>query len=316
MSQIVPETGLEPGTCSETTALDSPIPAEVERVDWAGSIGFIAIHVACLLAFFVGFSWTALIACLAFYVIRMFAITAGYHRYFSHRSFKTSRAFQFVLAWLGCSAAQKGPLWWAAHHRHHHRHSDTDEDLHSPGMRGIWWAHAGWILCKKYAGTNLHEVRDLLRFRELQFLNRWHIIPPVVLAVVVFAFGAGLNAAFPQLGTSGAQMLVWGFFISTTLLYHGTFTINSLAHVLGKRRYETTDSSRNSALLAVITLGEGWHNNHHHYPGSERQGFFWWEIDVSHYLLRMLSWVGLVSDLRSPPATVLAAGREADRARR
>lgn len=259
------------------------------------------VHLACLGVFAVGWSWTAVAVCVFFYVIRMFAITGGYHRYFSHRSYKTSRFFQFVLGWLGASAGQMGPLWWAAHHRHHHRHSDTEEDIHSPGLRGLWWAHVGWIMCKKYKATNVAAVKDLAKFPELMFLDKYHQLPGVVLAASMYFLGWGLEVWAPSLGVTAGQMIIWGFFISTVLLYHGTFTINSLAHIIGRRRFATSDDSRNSLFLALITLGEGWHNNHHRYPHSEKQGFYWWEIDISHYTLKALSWFGIVWDLKRPP---------------
>ena len=267
-----------------------------ERVNWVSAVPFLLMHVACLAAFWTGTSWRAAGLCLALYVIRMFAITGGYHRYFSHRSYRTSRAFQFVLAWVGSAALQKGPLWWAAHHRHHHRHSDRDPDLHSPGLRGFWWAHVGWILCDRYKATDLAAIKDFAAFPELRWLNRYHVLPGVLLAVGCFV-------------AMGWQGLVWGFFISTVLLYHGTFVINSLCHIMGSVRYETHDDSRNSLLLAIITLGEGWHNNHHYFAASTRMGFVWWEIDVTYYMLKLLSVVGLVWDLRTAPARVLEAGR-------
>jgi stearoyl-CoA desaturase (delta-9 desaturase) len=199
-----------------------------------------------------------------------------------------------VLAWIGCSAVQKGPLWWAGHHRHHHKHSDEDPDVHSPVLRGFWWSHVGWFLCTRYDDTDYNAIKDFTRYRELRWLNDYHVIPGVLLAVGCTAF-------------MGWQGLVWGFLISTVLLYHGTFVINSLCHMIGTVRYATGDESRNSLLLALITLGEGWHNNHHHYQSSTRQGFFWWEIDISYYILTVLSWLGLVWDLRTPPQTVVSA---------
>jgi stearoyl-CoA desaturase (delta-9 desaturase) len=238
----------------------------------------------------------------------MFAITGGYHRYFSHRSYKTSRWFQFLLAFLGATSAQKGPLWWASHHRHHHRHSDTEEDVHSPGINGVWYAHVGWILSNKYVDTKGELVKDFLKFPELRWLDSYHVVAPVLLAVGVFFFGVWLETL--GFNTSGFQMLVWGFFISTVLLYHGTFVINSFTHLIGKRRFKTGDDSRNNLWLALITLGEGWHNNHHRYPGSERQGMFWWEIDISHYILRILSWCGLVWDIRTHPERIYEEARK------
>jgi stearoyl-CoA desaturase (delta-9 desaturase) len=208
------------------------------------------------------------------------------------------RVAQFVMAFGGTMAAQKGPLWWAAHHRDHHRFADTDQDVHSP-KRGFWWSHVGWILCNRFSDTKFERIQDFARYPELVFINRQNWIGPWALAIVCFLIG----------GWSG---LVLGFLVSTVLLWHSTFFINSLAHVFGRRRYETEDTSRNSALLAVLTVGEGWHNNHHHYPTSCRNGFFWWEWDPTFYLLTALSWVGIVRDVRKPPARVLAATERGD----
>jgi len=272
----------------------TPSVAEERRIDWMRSLPFIGVHLVCLAAFFTGASWKAVGLCLALYVIRMFGITAGYHRYFAHRSYRTSRLFQFVMAWLGCSAVQKGPLWWASHHRHHHQHSDQEMDVHSPEREGFWWSHVGWILSSKYEATDFSAIKDFTKYPELRWLNRFHVIPGGVLAVACFLL-------------MGWQGLVWGFLISTVLLYHGNFVINPLCHMFGRVRYKTTDTSRNSLLLALITLGEGWHNNHHHYATSTNMGFFWWEIDVSYYTLKVLSFFGLVWDIKKPPQRVLEA---------
>ena len=257
------------------------------RVQWSKTVPFAILHLGCLGVFWVGWSRSALVFCLLNYLLRMFAITAGYHRYFSHRSFKTSRPFQFALAWIGATAAQLGPLWWAAHHRDHHRHSDTEKDAHPPGLRGFLWSHMGWVFCPRYALTHYERVKDLARFPELLFVEKNWLLPPALLALTTFVVG-------------GAQALVWGFIISTVLLYHATFSINSMAHLYGTRRYDTGDDSRNNFWLALLTLGEGWHNNHHKYPTSERQGIYWWELDMTHYGLTVLSWMGLVWDLRGP----------------
>ncbi|MBN8550597.1 MAG: acyl-CoA desaturase [Deltaproteobacteria bacterium] len=265
---------------------------------------FWAVHAATLLAFWTGVSPVAIAVCLFLYVIRMFAITGGYHRYFSHRTYKTSRPFQFCLAVLGASSAQKGPIWWASHHRHHHRHSDMPEDIHSPVISGIYYAHVGWVLSSQFIKPRLELVKDLLAFPELRLVDQYNLIPPILLGVGTYFLGAWLEVAYPGLHTNGMQMLVWGFFISTVLLYHGTFCINSFTHLIGKRRFKTTDTSRNNLILALITLGEGWHNNHHRYPGSEQQGMYWWEIDISHYILKALSAVGLVWDIRRYPERI------------
>ena len=273
-------------------------------IDWVGTLPYIGMHVACLAVIWVGFSWPALILAVALYGIRMFGITACYHRYFSHKSYHTSRWFQFVLGWLGCTAVQRGPLWWAAHHRHHHRYSDQVEDLHSPKQSGFLWSHMGWFNAKGAYRTRFESVRELARFPELIFLDRFFLIPAVSLAVLIFAAGWIWSQVDPASGVTAGQFLVWGFFISTVALYHGTYTVNSLAHVWGSRRYETTDTSRNNPLLAILTLGEGWHNNHHHYQASARQGFYWWEIDLAYYGLKVLSWLGLVWDLKPVPEHV------------
>ncbi|MUL38206.1 acyl-CoA desaturase [Gloeocapsopsis dulcis] len=274
------------------------------KIDIFSNIPFVLIHIGGLLIFWAGFSRVTLITCFILWFVRMFGITAGYHRYFSHRTYKTSRWFQFILAVLGNSSAQLDPLWWAAHHRHHHLHTDTQEDIHSPTVSGFWWSHMGWIVCPKYSQTNEQNIRDFARYPELRYLNRFPLIVPTLLAIALTATGLLLQYYLPQIKTNGLQMLAWGFFASTVLLYHSVFTINSLAHVFGTRRFDTVDSSRNNLLLAIITLGEGWHNNHHYYPASERQGFYWWEIDITHYILQLLAWLGIVWDLRTPPQKV------------
>ena len=263
-----------------------------ERIPVIRVIPFAAVHLVCLGVFWMGVRWTDLVLCLSLYYVRMFFVTAGYHRYFSHRSYKTSRPFQFVLAFLAMTSSQKGILWWAAHHRAHHQYSDTERDIHSPKQDGFWWSHVGWILSDAYELTDVARIRDFVKFPELRWLNRRFLVPPVSLAVVLFLAG-------------GWRALLWGFFVSTVLLWHGSFCVNSLAHVFGRRRYETTDTSRNSLLIALLTLGEGWHNNNHRYMSSVRQGFFWWEIDGTYYALKALSWFGLVWDLRAPPPELL-----------
>ena len=266
-----------------------------ERFNWTSSLPFLLFHAVPLLAVVTGVTWKAVAIFGTLYALRMFAITAGYHRYFAHRSYRASRPVQFVLALLGTTAVQKGPLWWAAHHRAHHRFSDTERDVHSP-QEGFWWSHVGWILCDRYKDADLSLVRDLVAFPELRVLERISSVMPWLLA------GASLLVG----GWSG---LVFGFFGSTVLLWHATFTINSLSHTFGSRRYATGDTSRNNPLLAVLTFGEGWHNNHHHYPASARQGFYWWEIDLSWYALRGLAAIGLVRGLRQPTTAVLERNR-------
>ena len=267
------------------------------------------MHVACLLVIWTGVSAVAVITCLTLYVVRMFAITAGFHRLFAHRTYKTGRIFQFLIAFAGTASYQKGPLWWSAHHRRHHLHADTEDDLHSPLTRTLWRSHVGWFLYRDSQATDWKLIPNLIKYRDLRILDRYYSMPPALLAVSMFLLGSVFQQYAPGLGTSAWQMLAWGFFVSTVLLYHGTFTVNSLAHIFGRRRFATVDNSRNNLFVALITLGEGWHNNHHYYPSSERQGFYWWEIDVSHYTLRALSWFGVVWDLRRPPSNVASQRR-------
>jgi len=274
------------------------------NIDWLRVIPFVLLHIGCLAVFWVGFSWFALSFALILYLVRMFAITGFYHRYFSHRAFRTSRPVQFILAVLGASAVQRGPLWWAAHHRHHHVYSDNQEDAHSPVQHGFWWSHFGWFLSTEHFATHTNRVKELSAFVELRLLDRFDIIVPILLGAAIYIFGNWLAFAHPELGTNGLQLFVWGFVVSTVVLYHATFTVNSLAHVWGKRRYATTDESRNNFWIALATLGEGWHNNHHHYPGSARQGFYWWEIDLTYYGLKLLAMLGLIWDLRNVPHSI------------
>ena len=269
-----------------------------ERMNWKTSLPFVAVHFVPLLAFWTGVTKTSVIIFVVLFWGRMFFITGAYHRYFSHRTYRMGRVMQFLMAFGGGSAAQKGPLWWASHHRNHHRYSDTELDLHSP-LKGFWWSHVGWILCDKNSDWDEDNIRDFAKFPELRFLTRHDWIPIWTVAVASWLVG----------GWSG---LVVGFFGSTILLWHSTFFVNSLAHVMGRRRYATTDTSRNSVFIALLTMGEGWHNNHHYYQSSTRQGFYWWEVDVTYYILRALSVVGLVHDLKEPPARVKTAARVRD----
>lgn len=268
---------------------------------WLVSAPFVAVHVAAVAGVAIlGWSWRGFALAMALYFVRMFGVTGAYHRYFSHRTYRTSRWFQFVLAWLAQTSLQKGALWWAAHHRDHHKYSDTKLDPHSWREEGFWWSHVGWILSRDTEDTDFKKVSDLARYPELRWLNTYHLVPGILLGVTLWLAG-------------GWHAFVWGFLVSTTLLWHGTFSINSIAHGWGRRRYPTTDDSKNSFLLAIITMGEGWHNNHHYYQRSTRQGFFWWEIDCTYYILRALSLVGLVWDLQSPPKAVLEGNIDAGR---
>ena len=275
------------------------------KIDKLRTLPFVLIHLACLCVIWVGWSPIAVLVAIGLYLLRMFAITGFYHRYFSHRTFKTTRVVQFIFAVFGAAAVQRGPIWWSAHHRHHHAHSEEESDVHSPVRHGFLWSHMGWFLCQSNFATRTHLAKDWMKFPELRFLDRFDIVVPLLFALSLYILGYTLQQYAPSLATSGSQLVVWGFVISTVILYHATFTINSLCHIWGSRRYATRDESRNNPWLAMITLGEGWHNNHHHYPRSTRQGFYWWEIDPTYYLLKIMSWLGMVWDLQPIPADIL-----------
>jgi stearoyl-CoA desaturase (Delta-9 desaturase) len=288
----------------DNNQLETALDAKSHQVDWTRVLPFALLHLACLGVIFVEFSWFALFFALSLYVLRMFAITAFYHRYFAHTAFKTSRLGQFVFAVLGATAVQRGPLWWASHHRGHHAHSDELQDVHSPQQHGFLWSHLGWFLSRANFATQIERVKELAKFPELRFLDRFDVLIPIALGTSIYALGETLAYTAPHLNTNGLQLFIWGFVFSTVLLYHGTFCVNSLAHVWGKRRYVTRDHSRNNFVIALLTLGEGWHNNHHHYPGSAKQGFYWWEVDFTYYGLRLLAALGLIWDLRKVPLEI------------
>jgi stearoyl-CoA desaturase (delta-9 desaturase) len=289
---------------------DAAVPAEGagRRVEWLRVVPFLALHVGAVAAPFVGVRWIDIVFALSLYALRMFAITAFYHRYFSHRAFKTSRGWQFVFALLGASATQRGPLWWASVHRRHHAGADTEADPHAP-QHGFWYSHVGWFLTRDHFATDARRVRDWARYPELRLLDRYDVAVPLVLAGGLY----GIGAALEPLGTSALQLMLWGYCVSTVALLHVTLLVNSVAHRIGTRRFDTRDDSRNVAWLAVLTFGEGWHNNHHRYAGAARQGFFPGELDVSFELLKVLARLGIVRDLKPVPARVLAEGAGAAR---
>ena len=288
--------------CPPPETHDKPDPTQ-DRVEWFRCVPYIIIHLGALFVFFTPFAWSSLAVLFISYAARMFAITAFYHRYFSHRTFKTNRVVQFLGAFVACASGQRGPLWWAAHHRMHHRHSDTEHDSHSPHHKNFLWSHTLWFMTDYALPTFLKEIPDWAKFKELRFINRYDWI-----AVLFLAFGCyflGEWATFQAWsGMNGLSMLAWGFFLPTVLLYHATFSVNSLTHMFGKKKYDTGDESRNNWFVSIITFGEGWHNNHHFFPGAARQGFTFWELDPTYYTLKLMSLFGLVSDLRPVPAWV------------
>lgn len=297
----------------DSSVADEPRDAMLapRHVDWPRVLPFVAIHMACFAVLWVGVSRTAVITAVGLYALRMFAITGFYHRYFSHCAFRTSRAAQFLFALVAASAAQRGPLWWVSHHRHHHAHADAPADPHSARQHGFMWSHMGWFMARENFAARSGLTDDLARYPELRFLERYDVAAPLALGCALFAVGEALASTWPALHTSGAQMVVWGFCISTVALYHATFAINSMAHRHGQRRYATRDDSRNNGWLALLTFGEGWHNNHHHFPGAARQGFYWWEIDLTYYGLRLLAALGIIWDLKEVSPAMRNARREA-----
>ena len=279
---------------------DSQGREQTSSLNWLRIVPFLILHLACFSVIWVGWSPVAIIVAISFYALRMVGITAFYHRYFAHKAFKTGRLTQFIFALIGSAATQRGPLWWASHHRHHHHYSDTDKDIHSP-KKGFFWSHVGWFLSDRNFKTRLDLIPDFAKFKELIILDRFDILVPITCLVLMYLLGIVLNIFFPSLGTSGLQMLVWGYVISTVVLLHATLSINSFAHKIGSRRFKTSDTSRNNLLLAIITFGEGWHNNHHQFPSSARQGIRWWEIDLSFYLIKAMEKVGLVWSVKPGP---------------
>ncbi len=299
---------LDADNVSQDARIEKHGRPESENDRW---IPFFFLHAGCLLVFLSGSSAFAVSLCLFLYLARMFAITGFYHRYFSHRTFRTSRLMQFIFACWGCTSVQRGPLWWAAHHRQHHRASDTEADVHSPIVRSFLWSHMAWITSTKNMATDYKAVNDFAKFPELRFINRFDWLMPSILFCFLACLGEYLKVHAPDLHTNGMQLVTWGFFISTVILFHMTASINSIAHLFGYRRYDTSDNSRNNPLLALVTLGEGWHNNHHKYSHCARQGFAWWEIDITYYGLLFLQALRLISDLKPVPEGALDVVRPA-----
>ncbi len=303
-----------------TTAL--PLPGkERGKIKITSELGFVTVHLLPLLAIFTGATTFDWILMASLYFLRMFFVTGFYHRYFSHKSFKTSRIFQFIMAFLAQTSAQKGALWWAANHRIHHKYSDKPEDPHSMKLYGFLYSHVGWIIGPDYKATRWERIPEMKpeKYPELAWLNKYYLVPPVTLGFFVAFLGSVVNGGHTgwdiipgMFSKDGMSALLIGFFLSTVLLYHGTFTINSIMHKFGKPRYETNDASKNSLWLALLTLGEGWHNNHHYYQASTRQGFFWWEIDITYYLLKLLSFTGLIWDIKEVPPHILASRNKED----
>jgi stearoyl-CoA desaturase (Delta-9 desaturase) len=295
---------------SESSLVTDMVPgsnsAEVCRLS-PRHVGFIAplilVHLACGLVFFVGWSRVAIAAFIITSALQVFGITAGYHRLLAHRSFKTTRIFQFVLTLFGVLAGQNGPLWWVGHHRHHHRHSDRDADAHSP-HDGFFWSHMGWLFSPRCVPVRHELVRDLARYWELRLLQRYYYLVNLGFALLLYAVGEAWRNFDPSATTGGVQLVIWGSVVSTVCVYHSIWSANSFCHRYGTRRFATCDDSRNNIVVALLTFGDGWHHNHHYCPYSARHGFRWWEVDLNFTILRLLACVGIVWDLKLPPARV------------
>jgi len=238
--------------------------------------------------------------------LRAIGLTLAFHRYFAHRAFKMNRVTQFVWAFIGTAAMQKGPLWWAGHHVNHHKYADREGDPHSPMVSGLYYAHIGWFLNDtkhdRLETTN-PVVRDFSKFPELRFLDTYFFVPPTLLALSLYL-------------TGGFTWLVWGFCLPTVTLAHATFAINTVNHLFGSRRFETIDESRNNPVTAFFAVGEGWHNNHHRYQRAARNGFYWWEFDPTWYVIRAMQALGLAWDVQPVPERIYAEARAVKARRR
>lgn len=296
--QEIPLANQVPAVASAAIPVPTAKSPTTFTLHFLNALPFLLMHLMCLGVFFVGFSWTALAVAVFMYGLRMFAITGFYHRYFSHKAFKTSRFCQFLFGVLGCSAVQRGPLWWAANHRHHHAHSDQPEDIHSPIQHGVLWSHTLWFLSDEAASTNMKLVPDLAKYPELRFLDKFEKFVGLMVGTSMFFLGVLLQRIWPTLGTDGWQMLIWGFFVSTMFTWHGTYLVNSLTHIFGRRPYKTRDDSRNSFVIAILTFGEGWHNNHHAHPTSAAHGLAWYELDLTYLHIRALQVLGLATNVQ------------------
>lgn len=256
----------------------------------------IAVHLALIAIPLLEFSYWYLLLFFLMTRIVGLGITVGFHRYFSHRAFKTSRVFQFLLGCAGCTALQKGPLWWAIHHRLHHRHSDQPEDPHSPVVDGFLHGHCGWLFTQDLMTPDQRIVHDFAKYPELVWLDRLWLIPGLAMAALCFAIG----------GWSG---VVIGYCMCVAFIFQVTFAVNSIGHLYGQQRFETGEGSRNNFVLGYLAMGDGWHNNHHRAPTSARHGFAWYELDMSYLTIQIMRRLGIVWDVKQPPANLLPGAK-------
>ena len=263
-----------------------------DRIRWPEFLGIAGLHLVCVFAPWT-FSWSALgVALFLYWAVCGLGISMGYHRLLTHRGFETSGAFRYVLATLGTMNFQGGPVGWVGTHRIHHRDSDTENDPHSP-RHGFLWAHLLWCLAHDPLGRRRKAAAlDLGRERGMVWLDKWFWVPQAVLAAVLYLLG-------------GWSWVVWGVGVRTVFTYHATWLVNSASHTWGYRNFETKDDSRNNWWVALISWGEGWHNNHHAHQRSARHGMRWFEIDATYWSLRLLAWLRVVRNVYAPGPDLL-----------
>ena len=266
----------------------------------ASIVIFWLVQVSALLVFAVPFAWGYVALWAVSHFARAVGLTLAFHRYYAHRAFQMNRAARFIWTFAGVAAMQKGPLWWAGHHVYHHKFADRDGDPHSPKVSGFYYAHIGWFLndqkYKKIDPSN-PVVRDFSKYPDVRLLDEYYFLPPLLLGLAMYAIG-------------GFPWVVWGFCLPTMTLAHATFAINTVNHLYGSRRFETRDESRNNAITALFAAGEGWHNNHHRYQRAARNGFYWWEIDITYYVILAMQAVGLAWDVQRVPDRIYREARE------
>ena len=270
------------------------------NISYSNATRIILFHLSVVLVFISGYSFTALITFLVLFLVRLFVITGFFHRYYSHRSYQTSRWFQFLLTFIGTSAGQQGPLSWATSHITHHQHADAEDDPHSPVLNSGFYAHIGWLLQKDALSTNDKIVKPFTKYPEIVFLDRYHYIGTTSLIISLALLGMLLSEHYPELGTSALQLVSWGFILSTLLILHGACLVNSVGHLYGYRRFKTKDNSHNVWWLFPLTLGDNWHNNHHHAPKSASFSYAWWEVDIIYLCILILEKLGLVWNVKKP----------------
>ena len=271
------------------------------RLNWVTAGAFALLHAGALAALFL-FTWQAFWVALALlWITGGWGIGIGYHRQLTHRGYETPRWLECILTICGALALQGGPLFWVATHRIHHQNADRNGDPHSP-RDGWWWAHAGWLV----RGDSMRNaalapyVSDLRRDPLHCWLEKWHAVPFLVLSVILVGWGAVRGGTF-----MAASLVSWGIFLRTVVELHGTWLVNSAAHTWGRRRFTTRDDSTNNWWVALLTFGEGWHNNHHADPRCVRHGLAWYELDINWLCIHALHRIGLARKLWLP-STVCA----------